>query len=164
MREQSFISPTDVFMHQDALLSDDEYHNKLKRAKLKNTQTRLAVFYALRTAQEKHLTAEDIYKIFLDQQTAQPGGVVGLTTIYRVLADFESAGIVSKVRFDSGSSTYELSASHHDHIICAECQRIIEFDDPAINQTLVDFVATKYQASIVGRTLLLYTSCTGACK
>ena len=102
----------------------------LKQAGLKTTQPRLKILDILETSQVRHLSAEDVYKrlLALDQD-------IGLATVYRVLTQFESAGLVIRHNFEGGASVFELNdASHHDHMVCIECNKVFEFFDNTIEQ------------------------------
>ena len=100
----------------------------LKKAGLKVTLPRLKMLTILEESDRKHLSAEDIYKIFLGR-----GDEIGIATVYRVLTQFEASGIVCRHRFDSESSVFELcSDSHHDHLVCVKCDKVVEFVDDVI--------------------------------
>lgn len=102
----------------------------LKKAGLKATLPRLKILHILETTDKRHLSAEDVYKSLLDS-----GEEVGLATVYRVLTQFESAGLVSRHHFEGGHSVFELNqGEHHDHILCVKCGRVDEFMDETIEQ------------------------------
>ena len=95
----------------------------LKNAGLKVTHPRKRILEILETQRNKHLTADDIYR-----QLVKAGEEIGLATVYRVLSQFESAGLVVKHNFESGQAYYELdSGEHHDHMVCVETGKVIEF-------------------------------------
>jgi Fur family ferric uptake transcriptional regulator len=100
----------------------------LKNAGLKATLPRLKILQFLEKSRVRHLSAEDVYKAMLEA-----GEEVGLATIYRVLTQFEAAGLVTRHHFEEGHSVFELSrGDHHDHILCVKCGRVDEFMDPVI--------------------------------
>jgi len=107
------------------LESDD-----LKRVGLKVTAPRVKVLKMLEEHEHSHLTAEDLYRLLLDA-----GEEMALATVYRVLSQFETAGLVARHHFESGQSIFELEhGRHHDHILCVKCGRVDEFVDETIEQ------------------------------
>lgn len=103
---------------------------ELKKAGLKVTLPRLKILNLLETADTRHLSAEDVYKMLLDA-----GDDVGLATVYRVLTQFESAGLVLRHNFEGGHAVFELNNDeHHDHMVCTETGKVIEFFDPVIEK------------------------------
>ena len=102
----------------------------IKEAGLKATLPRVKILNILEESGVRHLSAEDVYKALLDQ-----GEDVGLATVYRVLTQFESAGLLMRHHFDSGLSVFELNqGSHHDHILCVKCGKVDEFVDETIEE------------------------------
>ena len=102
-----------------------EDHVDFKKTGLKATIPRLRVLNIFESNREKHLSAEEIYKIMINN-----GEDIGLATIYRVLTQFEQAGLLLKHHFESGKAVYELNEeSHHDHIVCLQCGYVEEFVD-----------------------------------
>lgn len=102
----------------------------LRKAGLKVTLPRLKVLEILETASTRHLSAEDVYKSLLGM-----GEDIGLATVYRVLTQFEAAGLVSRLSIDSGHAVFELEdGTHHDHLLCVRCNRIEEFTDDVIEE------------------------------
>lgn len=102
----------------------------LKNAGLKATLPRLKVLSLFETSEERHLSAEDVYRMLL---TA--GDDVGLATVYRVLTQFEQAGLLLRHHFEGDKSVFELNkGEHHDHIVCLQCGRVEEFYDAAIEE------------------------------
>ena len=100
----------------------------LKSSGLKATLPRLKILEVFQTSDIRHLTAEDVYKHLLAE-----GSDIGLATVYRVLMQFEQAGILSRSHFESGKSVFELNeGKHHDHLVCLDCGRVEEFYDPEI--------------------------------
>ncbi len=107
-------------------MHDDE----LKNAGLKATLPRLKVLSLFEHSAERHLSAEDVYKILLST-----GEDVGLATVYRVLTQFEQAGLLVRHHFESGKAVFELNqGGHHDHIVCVKCGRVEEFYDEEIEK------------------------------
>lgn len=103
---------------------------ELREVGLKVTAPRMKILQILEQANSHHLSAEDVYKRLMDQ-----GEDVGLATVYRVLTQFESAGLVHRHNFESGHSVYELSTgAHHDHLVCISCTTVLEFYDDLIEQ------------------------------
>ncbi|MFZ4504260.1 MAG: ferric iron uptake transcriptional regulator [Methylovulum sp.] len=103
----------------------------LKNAGLKVTTPRIKILHLLeKQVDERHLTAEKLYKILLSENED-----IGLATVYRVLTQFEAAGLVTRHHFDGGNSVFELSSGdHHDHIMCMQCGKVDEFTDEIIEQ------------------------------
>lgn len=129
-------------------------NSDLRKAGLKVTLPRLKVLELLENSPVHHMSAEDVYKALLDQ-----GEDVGLATVYRVLTQFEAAGIVERHHFESGHSIFELSAGeHHDHIVCEDCGRVFEFTDPVIEQRQQE-VATSMGFMLSGHSLHLFGRC-----
>jgi len=127
----------------------------LKKAGLKITVPRLKILQILENSNQRHMGAEDVYKALL-----QTGEDVGLATVYRVLTQFETAGLVSRHHFAEGHSVYELNqGEHHDHILCVQCGRVDEFVDEVIEQRQQTIAADAgYQ--ITDHCLYIY----GVCK
>ena len=129
-------------------MTDDE---ELKKAGLKVTLPRLRILEMLEGIEQVHLSAEDIYKNLL-----KAGEEVGLATVYRVLTQFEQAGICIRHNFEEGHAVYELTPSdHHDHMVCLETGDIIEFSDDLIEdrQTLI---AKEKGYEIIDHSMVLY--------
>ena len=102
----------------------------LRKAGLKITLPRLKVLEILEHSKQRHLSAEDVYKALLEM-----GEEIGLATVYRVLTQFEGAGLVSRLNIDGGHAVIELEdGEHHDHLFCVKCNRIIEFYDEVIEE------------------------------
>ena len=102
----------------------------LKNAGLKATLPRLKILELFENSKERHLSAEDVYKILITT-----GEDVGLATVYRVLTQFEEAGLLSRHHFESGKAVFELNeGTHHDHIVCVKCGRVEEFYDEEIEK------------------------------
>ncbi|MDA7563205.1 ferric iron uptake transcriptional regulator [Gammaproteobacteria bacterium] len=132
-------------------------NTELKKAGLKATLPRIRILEALeshgkeRINSEHHLSAEDLYK-----QLITSGEDVGLATVYRVLTQFEAAGIVKRHNFEDGHSVYEIAEEeHHDHMICLETGAVNEFTDDLIEQRQKD-IAAKFGYELVDHTMVLY--------
>jgi len=123
----------------------------LKKAGLKATLPRIRILEILEESAGKHLSAEDVYKILLEH-----GEEVGLATVYRVLTQFESAGLVIRHNFDSGHSVFELdSGTHHDHMVHLDTGEIIEFQNEEIEE-LQRKIARKHGFDLIEHSLVLY--------
>jgi Fur family ferric uptake transcriptional regulator len=126
----------------------------LRKVGLKATVPRLRILHLLETCERRHLSAEEVYRTLLDA-----GEDVGLATVYRVLTQFESAGIVVRHHFEGGQSVFELNVgSHHDHIVCNQCGRIEEFVDETIERCQHD-VAHRAGFAIRDHSLIIYGDC-----
>ena len=128
----------------------------IKRAGLKVTLPRLKVLEVLENAEPHHMSAEDVYKALMDT-----GEDVGLATVYRVLTQFESAGLVIRHNFEGGRSVFELdSGQHHDHLVCLSCGKVVEFVDETIERHQQD-IAKRNGFSILDHSLVIYGHCAG---
>ena len=128
----------------------------LKQAGLKTTQPRLNVLDELATSQIHHMTAEDVYKRLLETEQE-----IGLATVYRILTQFETAGLVIRHNFEGGRALYELdNGAHHDHMVCVECGKVFEFFDRTIEQRQRN-VAAKAGFTMEDHSLSLYGVCNG---
>lgn len=124
---------------------------ELRKAGLKVTHPRMRILQLLEQAKPRHMTAEDIYRLLLDQ-----GEDIGLATVYRVLTQFEAAGLVLKHNFESGQSVYELDrGQHHDHMVDIETGKIIEFESAEIEE-LQAKIAAEHGYQIEEHSLVLY--------
>ncbi|HMT93072.1 ferric iron uptake transcriptional regulator [uncultured Thiothrix sp.] len=123
----------------------------IKRAGLKITQPRVKILELLENSADRHLSAEDIYKSLLAN-----GDDIGLATVYRVLTQFETAGLVTRHHFESGQAVFELSSDeHHDHMVCVRTGRVVEFCDEVIEQRQ-QAIAREHGFEITGHSLILY--------
>jgi Fur family ferric uptake transcriptional regulator len=123
----------------------------LKKAGLKVTLPRLKVLSLLENADEHHMSAEDVYKALLDS-----GDDVGLATVYRVLTQFEAAGLVQRNNFEGGHAVFELSKDeHHDHMVDTETGQVIEFCDPVIEERQRQ-IAEEHGFELLDHSLTLY--------
>ena len=132
----------------------------LKKAGLKVTLPRLKILELLQTGDCQHISAEDLYKKLIDM-----GEEIGLATVYRVLNQFDDAGIVSRHNFEGGKSVFELTQQHHhDHLICLDCGKVIEFSDDFIEQRQKE-IAQRYGIRLTNHSLYLYGHCAdGDCR
>ena len=102
----------------------------LKSSGLKATLPRIKILDVFQHTNQRHMTAEDVFKTLLNE-----GADIGLATVYRVLMQFEQAGILSRNHFESGKAVFELNeGKHHDHLVCIDCGRVEEFYDPEIEK------------------------------
>jgi Fur family ferric uptake transcriptional regulator len=123
----------------------------LKKAGLKATVPRRKILHLLEKSKERHLGAEEIYR-----QLKAGGEVVGLATVYRVLAQFETVGLVTRHNFESGYSVYELNqGAHHDHMVCLETGKVTEFVNTDIEE-LQRAIADKHGYELVEHRFVLY--------
>lgn len=123
----------------------------LKKAGLKATLPRIRILQILEDSGQKHMSAEEVYKALIDA-----GEEVGLATIYRVLTQFEAAGLVMRHHFDSGHSVFEVNeGEHHDHMVCTETGKVIEFQNEQIEKLQRD-IAEKHGYQLVDHSLVLY--------
>ena len=129
-------------------------NNDLKKAGLKVTLPRIKILEILESSNNRHLSAEDVYKMLLDT-----GEDVGLATVYRVLTQFESAGLVTRHHFEGGHSVFEMNqGGHHDHIVCVKCGRVEEFVDETIEKRQAD-IAKKAGYDMTDHVLYIYGIC-----
>ncbi|UJF18666.1 ferric iron uptake transcriptional regulator [Vibrio sp. SS-MA-C1-2] len=126
----------------------------LKKAGLKITLPRLKILEVLQQSDVSHISAEDLYKILIDL-----GEEIGLATVYRVLNQFDDAGIVTRHHFEGGKSVFELATQeHHDHLVCLDCGRVIEFTDHVIEQRQNE-IAERFNVRLTNHSLYLYGHC-----
>ena len=127
----------------------------LKNIGLKATLPRLKILDLFENSDVRHLTAEDVYKMLMKE-----GMEIGLATIYRVLTQFEQAGILIRHHFESGKAVFELNqGGHHDHLVCLQCGRVEEFYDTDIERRQNE-VARQRGFQLHGHSLALYADCT----
>jgi len=128
-----------------------QQRNDLRKAGLKVTLPRLKILEILEADTSRHLSAEGIYKELLDS-----GEDIGLATVYRVLTQFEAAGLVTRHNFEGGHSVFELDeGEHHDHMVCVETGDVIEFVDEDIER-LQHEIARKHDFDLIDHSLVLY--------
>ena len=132
----------------------------LKKAGLKVTLPRLKILEVLQGPDNHHVSAEDLYKRLIDM-----GEEIGLATVYRVLNQFDDAGIVTRHNFEGGKSVFELTQQHHhDHLICLDCGKVIEFSDDSIEARQRE-IASKHGIRLTNHSLYLYGHCAeGDCR
>jgi Fur family transcriptional regulator, ferric uptake regulator len=129
----------------------------LRTIGLKATLPRLRILELFEKSEVRHLSAEDVYKILLKEGTD-----TGLATVYRVLTQFEQAGLLVRHHFESGKAVYELNqGGHHDHLVCLQCGRVEEFYDKAIEKRQIA-VAKERGFAIHEHSLHIYAECTKA--
>ena len=129
--------------------------DELKSSGLKATLPRIKILEVFQHAQRRHMTAEDVYKALLGE-----GADIGLATVYRVLMQFEQAGLLTRSNFESGKSVFELNeGQHHDHLVCLTCGRVEEFFDPEIEARQRQ-VAEARGFELHEHSLALYARCT----
>ena len=126
----------------------------LKSTGLKATLPRLKILELFQKSNLRHLSAEDIYRTVLEERSD-----IGLATVYRVLLQFEQAGLLKRSHFESGKSVYELNeGEHHDHLVCLDCGRVEEFFDPEIEERQHKIAELK-GFEIADHSLSLYAHC-----
>lgn len=129
--------------------------DELKSNGLKATVPRMKILDVFQRGGQRHMTAEDVFRQLLSDNAD-----IGLATVYRVLTQFEQAGILSRNHFESGKAVYELNeGQHHDHMVCLDCGRVEEFYDPEIEQRQ-QAVAQAKGFVIADHALSLYAHCT----
>lgn len=130
----------------------------LKSTGLKATLPRLKILEIFQEGKLRHMTAEDVFRVLLDERSD-----IGLATVYRVLTQFEQAGILLRSNFESGKAVYELNeGQHHDHFVCTSCGKVEEFYDPEIEKRQ-QLIADKMGWSIQDHSMSLYGQC-AECK
>ena len=126
-------------------------HDGLKKTGLKATLPRLKIMDIFEHSKQKHLSAEDIYKLMIGSNEE-----IGLATIYRVLTQFEQVGLLIRHHFEGGKAVYELNEkSHHDHIVCLQCGHVTEFVNDEIEK-LQTKVAEEHGFKIIEHSLIIY--------
>jgi Fur family ferric uptake transcriptional regulator len=134
-----------------------EQRQELRKAGLKITLPRLKILEILEQAEQRHLSAEGIYKELLTL-----GEDIGLATVYRVLTQFESAGLVSRHNFEGGHSVFEIDdGEHHDHMVCIETGDVVEFISEEIERLQAE-IAAKHGYEILDHSLVLYVKPKGS--
>ena len=128
--------------------------NDLRNMGLKATLPRLKVLDLFQNSTVRHLSAEDVYKLLLNENAD-----IGLATVYRVLTQFEQAGLLVRHHFESGKAVFELNeGSHHDHLVCLQCGKVEEFYDPEIEKRQTK-IAKDRGFNIHDHSLYLYADC-----
>ena len=127
---------------------------ELKITGLKATLPRLKILEIFQTGRQRHMTAEDVFRVLLDERSD-----IGLATVYRVLTQFEQAGILLRSNFESGKAVYELNeGQHHDHFVCTACGKVEEFYDPEIEKRQM-MIAEQMGWQIQDHSMSLYGQC-----
>src|SRR5690554_209101 len=127
---------------------------QLKKAGLKVTSPRIKILDVLKKPENQHVSAEDVYRLLMEL-----GDEVGLATVYRVLNQFEDAGIITRHHFEGGRSVFELTTKdHHDHLVCLTCGRVIEFEDNIIERQQLK-IAEEHNLKLTNHSLYLYGEC-----
>jgi Fur family ferric uptake transcriptional regulator len=131
--------------------------DELKSMGLKATLPRLKILEIFQVRRQRHMSAEDVYRELLAEQQD-----IGLATVYRVLTQFEQAGLLKRSNFESGKAVYELDeGQHHDHLVCLQCGRVEEFYDPEIERRQ-QLIAEERGFELRDHALALYARCTKA--
>lgn len=131
---------------------------QLKQAGLKVTLPRMKILQMLENSKQRHMSAEDVYQSLLDA-----GDDVGLATVYRVLSQFESAGLITRHNFEGDHAVYELNeGEHHDHLVCMKCGTVAEFVDDVI-ESRQQAIAEKFNFRMTDHSLNIYGLC-GQCQ
>ena len=127
----------------------------LKSSGLKATLPRIKILEVFQHAKRRHMTAEDVFKALLTENAD-----IGLATVYRVLMQFEQAGLLTRSNFESGKAVFEINeGQHHDHLVCLDCGRVEEFFDAEIEQHQRE-VAVSRGFELQEHSLSLYARCT----
>ena len=129
--------------------------DELKSTGLKATLPRLKILEIFQIGKQRHMTAEDVYRVLLEDRSD-----IGLATVYRVLTQFEQAGLLSRRNFESGKAVYEINeGQHHDHLVCLDCGKVEEFYDAEI-ESRQQLVAQTKGFAIADHSLSIYANCT----
>jgi Fur family ferric uptake transcriptional regulator len=127
---------------------------QIKQAGLKVTLPRVKILKILESSDKRHLNAEDVYRTLLEN-----GEDIGLATVYRVLTQFEGAGLVCRHHFEGGQSVFELNrGGHHDHLVCIKCGRVVEFMEEAIEERQ-KAIAREHGFTLEDHSLVIYGVC-----
>lgn len=131
-----------------------DQNKELKKAGLKVTLPRIKILEILQNPKNQHISAEDVYKILIEMEEE-----IGLATVYRVLNQFDDAGILNRHHFEGGKSVFEIShKEHHDHLVCLKCGKVVEFEDDVIEKRQED-VAIENDMTLINHSLYLYGQC-----
>lgn len=131
-----------------------DQNKELKKAGLKVTLPRLKILEILQEPRNQHISAEDVYKLLIEQEEE-----IGLATVYRVLNQFDDAGILNRHHFEGGKSVFEIShKEHHDHLVCLTCGKVVEFEDNVIEKRQEE-IAKKHNMKLTNHSLYLYGEC-----
>lgn len=133
--------------------------DELKSTGLKATLPRLKILEIFQSGEQRHMTAEDVYRVLLNHHSD-----IGLATVYRVLTQFEQAGILERSHFESGKAVYELNeGTHHDHLVCTSCGKVEEFYDAEIERRQ-QMIAKDKGWSLQDHAMSLYGLCADCVK
>ena len=128
---------------------------ELKSTGLKATLPRLKILEIFQAGKQRHMTAEDVFRVLLEDRSD-----IGLATVYRVLMQFEQAGLLNRSNFESGKAVYEINeGQHHDHLVCLDCGKVEEFYDAEIEKRQ-NAVAESKGFAIAEHSLSIYANCT----
>jgi len=131
--------------------------DELKNTGLKATLPRLKILEIFQAGKQRHMTAEDVFRVLLEERSD-----IGLATVYRVLMQFEQAGLLNRSNFESGKAVYEINeGQHHDHLVCLDCGKVEEFYDAEIEKRQ-NAVAEVKGFTIADHSLSIYANCTKA--
>ena len=131
--------------------------DELKSTGLKATLPRLKILEIFQGGKQRHMTAEDVFRVLLEDRSD-----IGLATVYRVLTQFEQAGLLNRSNFESGKAVYEINeGQHHDHLVCLDCGKVEEFYDAEIEKRQHDVAQVK-GFKIADHSLSIYAHCTKA--
>lgn len=129
--------------------------DELKSTGLKATLPRLKILEIFQAGKQRHMTAEDVFRVLLEERSD-----IGLATVYRVLTQFEQAGLLNRNNFESGKAVYEINeGQHHDHLVCLDCGKVEEFYDAEI-ESRQQLVARAKGFTIADHSLSIYAHCT----
>ena len=129
--------------------------DELKNTGLKATLPRLKILEIFQAGKQRHMTAEDVFRVLLEERSD-----IGLATVYRVLTQFEQAGLLNRSNFESGKAVYEINeGQHHDHLVCLDCGKVEEFYDAEIEKRQQSVAKTK-GFTIADHSLSIYANCT----
>ncbi|MEJ2454635.1 MAG: ferric iron uptake transcriptional regulator [Candidatus Thiodiazotropha sp.] len=129
-------------------------NQEIRKAGLKVTLPRVKILELLEDSDQRHVSAEDVYKMLLDK-----GEEIGLATVYRVLTQFEAAGLVTRHNFEGGHAVFELDrGEHHDHIVCIVCGKVAEFMDSTIEERQRQ-IAKEHGFEMADHSLIIYGRC-----
>ncbi len=132
-----------------------KHADEIKSSGLKATLPRIKILEVFQQTSRRHMTAEDVYKALLTEDAD-----IGLATVYRVLMQFEQAGLLTRSNFESGKAVFELNeGQHHDHLVCLDCGRVEEFFDPQIEQRQREVTISR-GFDLQEHSLALYARCT----
>lgn len=131
-------------------------NHQIRQAGLKVTLPRVKILQLLEASEKRHMSAEEVYRTLIEN-----GEEIGLATVYRVLTQFEGAGLATRHHFEGGQSVFELNrGEHHDHLVCLKCGRVVEFVDTLI-EARQQAIAERHGFAIEDHALLIYGICPG---